>query len=195
MGLVREFAKTPELTVVTDRQNDVPILGLKNLVRHDVGMGVSHSHRRLSSRKISHGLIRKNRHLTVEKRHINILPLTRTFAMNQCGLDGIGGVKAGHEIGDRDTHLLGISPGNILGLSGHTHQAAHRLDHKVIASPVSVRPSLAKPGDGAIDEAGINSFKRLVVETVAREGANLEILDDDIAMCRELMHDLLTPRI
>ena len=45
----------------------------------------------------------------------------------------VGGVHAGHQVGDRDAGLLRAAAGQIVALAGDAHEAADALDDEVVA--------------------------------------------------------------
>ena len=92
-----------------------------------------------------------------------------------------------------DLHRPGA--GFAVDMAGDAHQAAHRLKDRVIAGARRVGPGLAEAGHRAIDDAGIDGADRFVIELVALEIADLEILHHDVAGFRQLADDLLAFRL
>ena len=76
-------------------------------------------------------------------------------------------------------------------LTRHTHQPTHALDCVVIPRAFGIRPGLAKAGDGAINDARVDGFQRRIVQPITRHVADLEVLDNHIAMHNKLTNQRL----
>ncbi|KAG1536810.1 hypothetical protein G6F50_014979 [Rhizopus delemar] len=105
--------------------------------------------------------------------------------MRQRGLDAGGGVQARQDVGQRHAHLQRAGPGFAVAAAGDAHQAAHALDQEVVAGPRGVGAGLAEAGDGAVHQARVARFKRGVVQAVGLQPADLEVLDQHIALRRQ----------
>src|SRR3546814_3600544 len=70
--------------------------------------------------------------------------------------------------------------------SSDIHDAAHALDHEVIASPIGIRPGLSEAGDRAIDKAGIYRPQAVRIQAIFAQPPDLEILDHDVGPARKL---------
>src|SRR3546814_9584927 len=70
--------------------------------------------------------------------------------------------------------------------SDRIHDAAHALDHEVIASPIGIRPGLSEAGDRAIDKAGIYRPQAVRIQAIFAQPPDLEILDHDVGPARKL---------
>ena len=116
-------------------------------------------------------------------------------AMRERRADRDRRVHAGHDVGDRDAHALRPAARHVVALAGDAHHAAHALDHEVVAGALAVRPGLAEAGDRAVDEARIDRLQVVVAEAVAREVADLVVLDQHVALRGELAHDRLALRL
>ena len=77
---------------------------------------------------------------------------------------------------DPDLHRLAF------GISGQAHDTAIALCQQIIARLVRIGSRLAEPCDRAIDKPRVVPAQAVVIQTVFREPADLEILDEDIAM-------------
>src|SRR4029079_9640145 len=102
------------------------------------------------------------------------------------------GIHAGHVIDDAGPDLHGAGAGLAVHVTGDAHQPAHRLEDRVVTSARRVGSGLAEAGYRAIDDAGIDWSDGFVIEFVALEVADLEILHHDIASLGELANDLLS---
>src|SRR6266705_6767682 len=67
----------------------------------------------------------------------------------------------------------------------------HALKDEIVARPVRARARLAEPGDRAIDDARIDLAQVFVGEPVFCEAADLVVLDQHVALRRELARDPL----
>jgi hypothetical protein len=61
--------------------------------------------------------------------------------------NGDGGIKAGGQIGERDTDLLRSGTWQSVPLAIDAHHPAHGLDHEVVARLFRKRPILAEAGN------------------------------------------------
>ena len=163
----------------------MPVSGGEGLVGNNVRMCVPKPPRYLVRHKIVQRLIGKTGDTDIEQTHIDMLAGAGAPGMHHSGQDGGGGVGAGQNIDqcDADFHRHAV------GLAGDTHQAAHALDHEIIAGATGIRPMLSKAGDRAIDQPGIDRCQRVVIEAVFRQPANLEILDHDVAVRDQFAKD------
>ena len=76
-------------------------------------------------------------------------------------------------------------------MAGDAHQAAHRLQDRVVAGARRVRPGLAEAGHRAIDDAGVDGLDRFIIQPVALEIADLVVLHHHVAGFGELADDVL----
>ena len=76
-------------------------------------------------------------------------------------------------------------------MAGDAHQAAHRLQDRVVAGARRVRPGLAEAGHRAIDDAGVDRLDRFIIQPVALEIADLVVLHHHVAGFGELADDVL----
>src|SRR5262245_64763283 len=116
-------------------------------------------------------------------------------AVRERGANGDARVHAGDQIGDRDAGLLRPAARAVVALAGDAHQAAHALDHEVVARALAPRPGVAETGDRAVDQAGIERAQLRVAEAVALEVAELEVLEQHVAARGELARDRLPLRL
>ena len=65
------------------------------------------------------------------------------------------------------------------------------MDHQVVASALGIRPVLAKAGDRAINQTGVDGLQAGVVQTVMRQTADLEVLYKNIALQGQLANQRL----
>jgi len=124
-------------------------------------------------------------------------PLERRAARGRCadplpcwrGARGRPGSR--EDIRHRDADLYGFSTRCGVGFAGDAHQAGHSLDEEVVTRALPIRARLTESGDRAVDESGVVGAERRVIQAVFFEPADLEVLDDDIALSSERSHDLL----
>ena len=67
-----------------------------------------------------------------------------------------------------------VRRGPVASLPVRVHQPGHGLDHRIEGRPLAIRPLPPEPGDGAVDEAGVDRTERLVphAETLGRAGGS-----------------------
>jgi len=92
------------------------------------------------------------------------------------------------KVGERDADLLRRA----VGLAGQAHDAAHRLYEAVIARPRRVGASLAEASDRAIDQTWKAPFQLFIAEPILGKGADLEILDQHVALRNQAERDCLS---
>ena len=84
--------------------------------------------------------------------------------------------------------------GGAAALAGEAHDAAHRLEDGVVALAVRVGAGLAEAGAGDVDDALVDGADRRIVEAVALERADREVLQKHVGLLREIAHDRLAVR-
>ena len=102
-------------------------------------------------------------------------------ARKQRGRDGLEGVDAGDDVGDRGADpVRGPVVADI-----DRHQAGKRLRHGIRARPLRVGTALAERADREIDQAGIVARQFLVADPEPRGDAGPKTLDQDVAISRQ----------
>jgi hypothetical protein len=158
-------------------------------------MRVADPLRHLAGREIVHRLVGEERDLRVEQREIEVLAYAGFGAMRDRGAHRDAGVHAGHHVDDRHPDALRSAARQVVALAGDAHQAAHALNHEVVARLLTIGPGMTETGYRAIDEARVYFAQILVAETVTREVAELVVLQQHVAARGEIAHDLLPLRI
>ena len=77
----RRLAELRELTIVSDRQDQLAVRRIEHLVRHDVGVRVAYALRHAAGDQVIHAHVRDHRHLRVEQRHVDVLTCAGARAM------------------------------------------------------------------------------------------------------------------
>src|SRR5947208_13275840 len=98
--------------------------------------------------------------------------LPRDLAAAQRRLDADHCIDAGEDIGEGDADLLRLA-GRV---AGQVHDAAHALDHEIVAGAARIGAILPETGNRASHDAWIDSRQAGVIEAVFLEAADLEIL-------------------
>ena len=101
-------------------------------------------------------------------------------------------VHSGHDVDDRHTRTLRTAARLVVAFTGHTHEAAHALDHEVVTWLLAIRAGLPKTCDRAVDNLGIDLLQILVAEAVAVQIAGLVVLEDHVSSLGDLAHDRVT---
>src|SRR5882757_4069382 len=120
-----------------------------------------------------------------------MLPGPALRAVRKCGADRDRSIHSGDDIGDRHTRSLRPAARRIVRFAGDAHHAAHALDHEVVAGALAIRAGLAEACDRAVDKARIDLLHVVIGEAVAREIAELVILDEHVGDRGELARELL----
>jgi len=71
------------------------------------------------------------------------------------------------------------------------YKPVNALDRVVVARPIAVGTRLPEARDAAIHQARIDRAQRLVVQAIALHVADLEVLDEDVAMRHQRAHQRL----
>jgi hypothetical protein len=77
-------------------------------------------------------------------------------------------------------------------LPGDTHKPTHGLNQEIITGPVRVRAILAKSGDRAVDEFGVDLLQAVIIQAIAFEAPDLEVFKDNIRLCDQFSDQFLT---
>ena len=191
LGTPGHLAELAELTVVANGEDDVAVGSGEILIGHDVRMGIAHAPGRHAGGEVIQRLVAEAGDLHVEQRGVDMLALAAAFAMCQRSEHANGGVQAGEDIGQRHADLH--RPGALLRIAapGQAHQPAEALDHEVVAGTRSVGAVLAETGDRAIDQPRIDRLQAFVIQPVGGQPADLEVLQQHIALRHQLADDAL----
>jgi hypothetical protein len=76
-------------------------------------------------------------------------------------------------------------------LAGQAHDAAHGLEDGVVAATLRKRAGLPEAGAGHVDDARVDGADRRIVEAVALERADREILQENVGAARQRADDVL----
>ncbi|MNZ90042.1 hypothetical protein D3C78_1089920 [compost metagenome] len=174
--LVNGGAKARELAVVAYRQQHVAVLGDEVLVGRQAGVHIARAARCPAAGHEARSLVGQHGHAHVQQCHVDVLALARAVAGIQRRQHGVAGVHAGEYIDHGHTGSQRAAAGFTVGMAGDAHQAAHGLDHEVVARALGIGAVLAEAGDGAVDQARIEGLEAVVVEAVLPQPADLEVL-------------------
>jgi hypothetical protein len=100
--------------------------------------------------------------------------------------------SAASTVRQRHADFLRAGAGEAIGIASDAHEAAHGLDHCVVAGAIAFRSRLSEAGDRAVDQAGVELLQRRVVQAEAREPTDLEVLEQHVGALRETTHQGLT---
>src|SRR6267378_3760565 len=120
-----------------------------------------------------------------------MLPGPALRAVRKRRADGDRSIHSGDDVGDGNAGALRPAARRIVGLAGDAHHPAHALDHEVVAGTLAVRARLPEARDRAVNEARVDFRDVVVGEAVAREIAELVVLDEHVGSPRELARELL----
>ena len=150
--------------------------------RHAAGMLGAEPRRHLAEREISGRREREQRDLPVDHREVDVAALPRRGAARQRGEDRDRDPQPGGEVGHRQPGLHRPAA----ALAGEAHDPAHRLEDGVVAFAVRIRPALAEAGARDVDELLVQRPDGRVVEPVAGERPDREILDQHVGAAGEI---------
>ena len=119
-----------------------------------------------------------------------MLSQTAVIALLERSKNGDRGVHARDDVGHCNACFLRTTAWQVITFTCDTHQAAHALNHKVVARTLRIGAGLTKACDGAINQARIFVFHALVVETILLETAHLEIFNQDVTVFGEFFDKL-----
>ena len=136
-------------------------------------------------------LVGQHANLRIEQRHVDVLALASALTMEQGGLDADGAVEPGEDVGECHADLHRLRTRHTVRLARDRHDAAHALDHEVIAGALRIRAGLAEARERAVDEARVDGLEALIVEAIFLEAADLEVLHDDVGLRGKLADQLL----
>src|SRR5215467_12634811 len=185
------LAKPLEGGVVCNRQGHVSVAGWKHLIGHDVRMLIAKPRRVFAGGKIIHALVGEACDMGIKHPDVDLLSLSGGIAMTQRRQYPDAAIKPCEQIRERNSDLLGLA----IRLPGQTHDPAHRLDQTVITGPRRVRSGLPEAGDRTVDQPGKSPVKLIIAETIFRQRADLEVLDENVALGDQPQRDLLAFRL
>src|SRR5207248_11226996 len=127
-----------------------------------------------------------------DKADVDMLPLPAIgLAVIERGQNADRGVHAGHVVDDGRADLHRSRAGLAVEMAGDAHQAAHRLQDRVVAGARRVRPGLTEARHRTVDNAGVDGPDRFVIEAIALEIADLVVLHHHVAGFGEIADDVL----
>ena len=171
------LAQLQELAVVADRQVDAARLGREGVIGRDVGVSVADQHGLLARHEPVGRMRVLQRDAGVEQARLDRLALARFVAFYRGGENRVDGEQAGGDIDDGNAQAHATRVWRAVDAD----QAAHGLQHGVIAGIATQRPVAAEAGDAAMDQGGELLRQDLVIAKAPLfQRAGLEILDQRI---------------
>src|SRR5262249_21314576 len=183
--LPQHHAEFGELAVVAGGDDDVAVRHWENLIGHDIGMRIADALGHLTGDEIIERLVSKDPDLAVDQRGIHLAATAGAPTFDERGENAHYRIDASENVGDRDTCALGFA----VQRPSQVHDPTHALGHEILAGACDVRAGLAKAGDRAIDQPRIVLAQTGVIEAELREPADLEIFDQYVRACRQLLDD------
>ena len=104
-----------------------------------------------------------------------------------CGHHGESGPHAGADVGDSDSHFLRVA----VRIAGEAHQSADSLHDLVVRRKPVVRPVLAEPGNGSVDDPRVYRLHRIVAQPEALHDTRGEVFHNDIGILGQLEENFL----
>src|SRR6185369_764524 len=194
-GATQHRAGALELAVIADHQHQFAVGAAEHAGRHAAIAPGAAPGRGLAVDEVDLQPMRQRGDHGVEQADVDMLPLAAIgLAMKERRENADRRVHAGHVVDNGRTDLHRARAGLAVDMTGDAHQAAHRLQDRVVAGARRIRPGLAEAGHRAIDDAGVDRLDRFIVELVAFEIADLVVLHHHVAGLCELADDLLSFR-
>ncbi len=185
-----DFAQLAELAVVGGRHDEVVVGGGQRLVGEDAGVGVAHAVGHGVAGDVGRAVVDQSGEGRGQQVHLDELARPRGVAVAECGEDADRGVVAGHHV----EHGYPGPVGRPVRVSRQAHEARDGLHHEVVAGDVPAG-SGAEAGDRRVDQPGVVLPDRVVVQSVLRHAAGLEVLDQDVRPAGEAPGDLGVVRV
>ena len=121
-----------------------------------------------------------------KQRRIDVLTGAAVFPADYGAQDRVRGKQAGAEVGDGHAGFHRRAA----GVSGHAHDARHRLRDQVESRPRRPRTGLAEARDAGVHQARIDFAQCRVIDLQARCDARPVVLHQDVGAANELVEDL-----
>ena len=94
-------------------------------------------------------------------------------------------IDACEDIGDGNAGTLRFAVGG----AGQIHNSAHPLGHQIVTGTRGVGPGLTEPGNRTVDQPWVILSQARIAEAEFGQAPDLEILDQYVRACRELLDD------
>ena len=108
--------------------------------------------RGLTAHQIVERLVGEHGDLRIEQGNVDRLAFAAPLPMRQRCEHADDGVETGEQIGEGNAALDRTGPRFAVWKPGDAHDAAHALDHEIVAGALRIGTVLAKAGDGTVDE-------------------------------------------
>ena len=154
-------------------------------------MSVAQARRHRAAHQPVHVDVGQHRQRAVEQSHVDMLTATAALPRPQGGLNRVGGVEPGEQIGDRHPHLVGFA----VGRTGDAHQPGHALHDVVVAGHLRVRSVLTEAGDRAVHQPRVEFGQAGVVQPVLGQPAHLVVFDQHVGVGGQPADDFLPLRL
>ncbi|KAF1051459.1 MAG: hypothetical protein GAK34_01516 [Delftia tsuruhatensis] len=148
-------------------------------------MGVAELGRVAGLEQGLHAVVAGDHQAAVVQGHLHMAAAPAALALVERGQDGLGRVHArehvhgGHAELQRALALLAV----------HGHDAGLALHHQVVAGPRGLGAAARVARDGAVHQARVQLRQLLVAQPQLLGAADLEVLDDHVAVGRQLACD------
>ncbi len=127
------FTIGSELAVIPYRHYQVAVACCKDLIRHHILMSVPSPLWRYTRSHVVQGLVGQHCDMTIQQSHINILSQAAAVSFLQRPQNGHASIHTSEKISHRDAGFLWAAAWQVITLAGDTHQAAHALNHEIVA--------------------------------------------------------------
>jgi len=183
-----DFAQRRPVLVARRDVRPLAVLALERRRRDAARVLSPHAGRHLAEREVAGRGDREQAHLSVEHREVDVAAAPGRGAPVQAREHRDRDPERGRQVGERQAGL----DGRAARFARQAHQPAHRLEDRVVAFLVGVRAGLAEAGARHVDDALVPGGDRRVVEAVAAERPDREVLDHDVGLRAQLADEVLT---
>ena len=173
--------------LIAAADDDKPVLGRVGIVRRDGVIGIAVPGGQLPGDKIPLPCLLQGGGHRVHQGHVHVLPLP----------GHIPGLQR-HQHPDGQIHPSQDIPQGVAGTGGgvpllarHAHHSPHGLGDDIVARSLGEGSRGAKPGDGPVNEAGVDLLERLVPQAEPVHHPRAVVLNDHIRLFRQAPEHLL----
>ena len=191
-GLGGEFlragrsAECLPLRIVADVQHEPSVRRLKQLIRHDLEVGIALTRGHLTAGEVGLSDVHLGGEGTIEEREIDGVAVSGACPRMQARQNRGGGIETREHVRDGDPDLARRP----FRRAGDAHEAAHRLDREIVAWSILERPGATEPADRADDEPRMFREQFLWSEPELLRALGAEVLDEYVRLSEQSVEDL-----
>src|SRR5215211_5496132 len=185
LGTAYGFAQVGELGVVADGHDEGFIGGVEGLIWNYRGVGIAYQADVLAAHQVLLPAVGEPAEGRLEERNLDARALSGHGAPVEGGQDRIGCEKAAYYVRDGHPDLRRLA----IRLARDAHDTTPGLHQEVVAGTILIW-SWAEARYGAVDEARVRLFQRLVAQAELLQGSAPPVLDHDVGPGRQRLDPL-----